>query len=243
MSILNYFTINLLFLGINNSCTVNAKLLNMIAEGEHQRQDFKYCINDSRKIAVSLVAFANTDGGRLLLGIRDNGSVAGVVSEEEYYMAEAAARLYSKPPIPFLIKAWKADGKTVLEIIIHKSPERPHFAQDEKGKWLAYIRTGDQNTLAPKILIDIWKQEKKPEGVKIKYTEEEKTVLSVLQNEPDLGLLQYSRLSKIPKWKLEKILVKLIVVGVVGMENKDNRTRFFLREDVTSGKISDRNKF
>jgi predicted HTH transcriptional regulator len=85
----------------------------MIAEGEHQRQDFKYCINDSRKIAVSLVAFANTDGGRLLLGIRDNGSVAGVVSEEEYYMAEAAARLYSKPPIPFHIQVWKAEGKTL----------------------------------------------------------------------------------------------------------------------------------
>jgi hypothetical protein len=205
----------------------------MIAEGEHQRQDFKYCINDSRKIAVSLVAFANTDGGRLLLGIRDNGSVAGVVSEEEYYMAEAAARLYSKPPIPFHIQVWKAEGKTVLEIIIHKSIERPHFVRDEKGKWLAYIRTGDQNILAPKILIDIWKQEKNPVGVRIKYTDEEQVVLSLLETNPNLGLLQYARQSKIPKWKLEKILVKLIVVGVVGMENKDNRTRFFLREDVT----------
>jgi predicted HTH transcriptional regulator len=48
-----------------------------------------------------MVAFANTDGGRLLLGIRDNGSVAGIQSEEEYYMAEAAAKLYSKPPINF----------------------------------------------------------------------------------------------------------------------------------------------
>jgi predicted HTH transcriptional regulator len=45
----------------------------LIQEGEHQRQDFKYCINDSKKIAKSLVAFANTDGGRLLIGIKDNG--------------------------------------------------------------------------------------------------------------------------------------------------------------------------
>ena len=82
---------------------MNSKLIKMIAEGEHQRQDFKYCINDSRKIARSMVAFSNADGGRLLLGVRDNGSVAGVKSDEEYYMAEAAANfivnllLISKP--------------------------------------------------------------------------------------------------------------------------------------------------
>jgi len=208
----------------------------MIAEGEHQRQDFKFCINDSRKIAISLVSFANTDGGRLLLGIRDNGSVAGVSSEEEYYMAEAAARLYSKPSIPFNIKVWKAEGKTVLEIIIHKSSDGPHFAQDEKGKWLAYIRVGDQNILAPKILLDVWRQQKNPLGVRIRYTDDEQVVLSLLEVNKNLTLAQYARQAKIPRWKLEKILVKLIVVGVVGMELKDNRTRFFLQEEVISGK-------
>jgi hypothetical protein len=211
---------------------VNTQLLKMIAEGEHQRQDFKFCINDSSKIAISLVAFANTDGGRLLLGIRDNGSIAGVTSEEEYYMAEAAARLYSKPPIPFHIKAWKYEGKTVLEIIVHKSAERPHLAQDQKGKWLAYIRMDDQNILAPKILLDVWRQRKSPQGVRIRYTDEEQAVLAVLQENQNLGLVQFAREAKLPKWKLEKILVKLIVVGVVGMEHKDNKTRFFLREDV-----------
>src|ERR1035437_8528240 len=111
---------------------MNSKLIKMIAEGEHQRQDFKYCINDSRKIARSMVAFANTDGGRLLLGIRDNGSVAGVKSDEEYYMAEAAAKLYSKPTVNFQIQQWVIDGKTVLEILIPKSTEIPHLAQNEE---------------------------------------------------------------------------------------------------------------
>lgn len=216
---------------------MNTQLIKMIAEGEHQRQDFKYCINDSRKIAISLVAFANTDGGRLLLGIRDNGSIAGVSSEEEYYMAEAAARLYSKPSVPFNIHVWKSEGKTVLEINIHKSIERPHLAQDDKGKWLAYIRIGDQNILAPKILLDVWRQQKDPQGVRIRYTDEEQAALSLLQENQNLSLAQYARQAKIPKWKLEKILVKLIVVGVVGMDHKDYGTRFFLREDVNMGGI------
>jgi len=38
----------------------------LIAEGEHQRLDFKFEISDARKIARTLVAFANTDGGRIL---------------------------------------------------------------------------------------------------------------------------------------------------------------------------------
>ena len=50
----------------------------IIAEGEHERQDFKYSISDARKIARTLSAFANHSGGRLLVGVRDNGSIAGV---------------------------------------------------------------------------------------------------------------------------------------------------------------------
>ncbi|RLD33003.1 MAG: ATP-binding protein, partial [Bacteroidetes bacterium] len=66
----------------------------LIAEGEHQRLDFKFEISDSKKIARTLAAFANTDGGRLLVGVKDNGVIAGVRSEEEYYMVEAAASMY-----------------------------------------------------------------------------------------------------------------------------------------------------
>ncbi|WP_292288915.1 RNA-binding domain-containing protein [Marivita sp.] len=47
----------------------------LIREGEHQKQDFKFAVNDARKIARSLVAFANTDGGKLLIGVKDNGVI------------------------------------------------------------------------------------------------------------------------------------------------------------------------
>jgi predicted HTH transcriptional regulator len=123
----------------------------LIEEGEHQQQDFKYCINDSKKIAKSLVAFANTDGGRLLIGVKDNGKIAGVRTDEEFYMVEAAAKIYSSPPINFSTKQWQAEGKTVLEIGIEASENKPHFAKDENGKWLAYTRMKDENVLAHKI--------------------------------------------------------------------------------------------
>jgi len=210
---------------------MNSKLIKMIAEGEHQRQDFKYCINDSRKIARSMVAFANTDGGRLLLGIRDNGSVAGVQSDEEYYMAEAAAKLYSKPPINFHTIQWTIDGKSVLEIIIQKRADMPHSAQNEEGKWLVYIRKDDQNIVAPAILLKVWEQKKNPVGVHIRFSEQEKRLLSLLLTDQNLSLNQFAVRAKLPRWKGEKILVKLIVIGVVGMEINVSGTRFFLRDD------------
>ena len=42
----------------------------LISQGEHQQQDFKFEVSDSKKIARTLSAFANTDGGRLLIGVK-----------------------------------------------------------------------------------------------------------------------------------------------------------------------------
>ena len=71
----------------------------LISEGEHIQQDFKFAISDARKIAQSISAFANTQGGRLLIGVKDNEKIAGVRSEEEIYMIEAAARMYCRPQV------------------------------------------------------------------------------------------------------------------------------------------------
>ena len=69
-------------------------LRQIIAEGEHEHQDFKFAISDARKIARSISAFANNSGGRLLIGVKDNGVIAGVRNEEDIYVVEQAAQLY-----------------------------------------------------------------------------------------------------------------------------------------------------
>ena len=50
-----------------NIFTVSSYIHKLIAQGEHQQQDFKFEISDSKKIARSLAAFSNTDGGKLLV--------------------------------------------------------------------------------------------------------------------------------------------------------------------------------
>ena len=68
----------------------------LIREGEHEQQDFKFKISDSRKIARTLSAFSNTTGGRLLIGVRDNGQIAGVKDEDDIYMIESASEIFLK---------------------------------------------------------------------------------------------------------------------------------------------------
>ena len=105
----------------------------LIAEGEHQQQDFKFEISDARKIAKTLSAFANTDGGRLLIGVMDNGKIAGVRSEEEIYMIEAAAHLYCIPEVEYTMQTYIVEGRQVLVDTIEETPHKPVYDKDENG--------------------------------------------------------------------------------------------------------------
>lgn len=203
----------------------------LIREGEHQTQDFKYCISDSKKIARSLVAFANTDGGRLLIGVKDNGRIAGVRSDEEYYMVESAAKIYSKPPVEFTTKQHFVDGKTILEVIIEPSEEKPHFARDDEGKWWAWFRKDDENRLATKIMIEVWKRRKSPEGILINYSEDEKTLLDYLENNEKISVSKFSRIAHLSFKKAEQIIINFRTLNILKDCFGDSRIDYTINEE------------
>ena len=202
---------------------------NLIEEGEHQRLDFKFEITDARRLARTLVAFDNTDGGRLLIGIKDNGAVAGVRSDEEYYMLEAAATIYSRPPVGFTSREWTVNGKTVLEIIVPKSEQKPHLAAHKDDLWRAYIRVADQNLLANRILLRVWEKEKDPKGVYLKFTEKEKILLEYLEKNPVITLAKFTRIARISRSRAENILVKFLLLRTLDMRITEKQTFYSIR--------------
>lgn len=207
-------------------------LYKLIDEGEHQQQDFKYCINDSKKIAKSLVAFANTDGGRLLIGVKDNGNIVGIKSDEEFYMIESAAKIFSKPALTFLTKQWQVDGKTVLEIQIKPSTIKPHFAKDESGKWLAYIRIADENFLAHKIQIEVWKKQKSKQGIFFSYSNNEKFLIDFLQKNNSISYSKFIRLAHISRKNAEEILGNFVITDTIKMNSTKEGTSFSINEEL-----------
>ena len=90
-------------------------------------------------LAKTLSAFANTDGGKLLIGVKDNGKIAGVRPHEELYMIDAAAGLYCSPEVNYTMQTYQVEGRSVLEVQIEESDRKPVYAKDETGKYLAYL--------------------------------------------------------------------------------------------------------
>lgn len=202
----------------------------LIDQGEHQQLDFKFQVNDSRKIARTLVAFANTDGGKLLIGVKDNGVIAGVRTEEEYYMIEAAASMYCKPEIMFASRSWIIDGKQVLEIDVAELKKKPAFAQGDDDRWMAYVRVGDQNILATPLQIKFWKQQYSDEGALIRYSEKEKVLLTYLSGNPFITLGKFSKIADLPRYKAENVIIGLMCAGLIEMSQNEHYCWFRLKD-------------
>lgn len=208
----------------------NQYIKNLIKSGEHRKLDFKFEISDSRKIAKTLVAFSNTDGGTLLIGVKDNGKIAGVRSEEEFFMVQGAATMYCKPEVIFESKRWVVEGKTVLEITIPKGLDYPYYAQTEPDKWLAYIRVKDENILATSVHLKVWKNRIHPRGILIEYSEKIKKLMEYLEVNSAISLSKFCRTAFLPRNAAEDILADLIYFGLIEAIYKDNHFIYRLRK-------------
>jgi predicted HTH transcriptional regulator len=192
-------------------------ILSLINQGEHQQQDFKYKITDAPKLAKSVSAFANTDGGRLLIGVRDDGQVAGVRSEEEIYMMHAAAYTYCRPQPSIRFDTHNVGGRTVVIATVPPSDKRPIFAlSKEKDERNAYIRINDENILASPVHLALWRESQKPQGTMLTYDDDIRHLLSVMEGR--LTLNQIVRLSRLPRHKVITLLARLIRFGTVRWE-------------------------
>jgi predicted HTH transcriptional regulator len=207
----------------------NKYIKNLIEQGENQQLDFKFEISDSKKIARTFSAFANTEGGKLLIGVKDNGVITGIRTDEEYYMIDTAC-MFCKPEIKYTAKKWCVDGKWILEVTIPKSKNRPYYARNEDGRWLAYIRVADENLQANSILIKVWKNKNRKKGVLFRYGKKEKELLEYLGKKKSIIFPDLRKNLKLNKSEAEGILVKLIFLGIIKMEFSGKEVLYKLEE-------------
>jgi len=182
----------------------------LIREGEHSEQDFKYRISDARKIARTLSAFANTTGGRLLVGVRDNGSIAGVKDEDDIYMLESASEVFLKPALKLEVWAHEIEGKNVWEIEITEGKEKPYHV-DEIDGLKAYYRDNDQNFVANAVLKEVWKQDRLKESKHpVAFTEKEQRLIQYLKDYDEVSVSKAAKVMQLQRSKTIEILARLI---------------------------------
>ena len=189
-------------------------LYRLIAEGEHQQQDFKYKVTDAAKLAKSVSAFANTAGGRLLIGVRDDGHVSGVRSEEEIYMMRSAAGDFCRPAADIDFETFLVEGRTVVIATVAESVNKPVCALSEEGKWRAYIRVADENIVASPVHLRIWRNDLAAQGQLISIGDEETRVIQILEKGQPLTVSQVARHSGVNRHRVIVILAKLVRFGL-----------------------------
>lgn len=190
-------------------------LRQMIQQGEGLTLDFKKTISSAKKIAKTLVAFSNTQGGRLLVGVKDNGRVVGTSPAEEMYMLQSAAEVFSKPAIALEFTEHDYRGKQVLEVYVPPSSQKPHYAKGEDGKWWAYIRQEDETRLASVVMLDVLKHRSRQDDTLIEFTEKESALMDLIKSNGQLTLKQATKGLKLPRQEVIKMLVRLISVQVL----------------------------
>ena len=192
------------------------QLKQMIWEGEGAELDFKRTITSCEKIAKTMVSFANNKGGRLFIGVADDGTIKGVKAEdEERYMIEKAATFFAKPMLEPLFEEIYIDDKLVVVVNIEESDMKPHYALGEDKKWWVYIRVKDKSVLASKIVVDVLKREHREDGVLIEYSSKEKALLEYLEQHERITLKEYATLLNLSRRRASRILVNLVLSGVV----------------------------
>ncbi|WP_353183059.1 ATP-binding protein [Parapedobacter lycopersici] len=196
----------------------------LILQGEGEQLDFKNKISSCEKIAKTLVAFANNKGGKLLVGVADDGMVKGVKNEEEEkYMLQRAGNLYCRPAIEPSFEEVYVDDKLVLVVDIDESDTKPHYALDENKNWWVYIRVADKSLLAGKVTVDVLHRKNGTKGTLIRYTDKEKKLLAYLQAHPKSPLPELSASLRLSKREIRQMLVNLILADVITVHHDDHQ--------------------
>jgi predicted HTH transcriptional regulator len=146
-------------------------------------------------------------------------------------MVETAAHLFCQPEISFTIKQHITGGKTILEVQVEKGDQRPYKAKDENGRWISYFRHNDQNLVTNKVLLQVWRKEKKGSGVLVKFSKAENSLLEYLGKNGSITLSKFKKISRISSYRAESILANLIIFKVLIMNASEKGFCYELNPD------------
>ena len=208
-------------------------MASLIEEGEHETQDFKFAITDSRKIARSISAFANHSGGRLLVGVKDNGIVAGVRNEEDIYMVEQAAQVFCIPPQSLKVDAFKVQGgKLVLRVEIARCDNPPVMVREADGHLKAYFRVADENIAAHPLMVRAWKQASSGEGGAFALDDLGRTLLELASAPGGIEPEQIMLSAHVSRSRAEDAIVNLVAMNLLEFKYSGGVFKLSCREGV-----------
>ena len=197
------------------------EIYNYLYQGEGEKLEFKQRLTSEFKISKTICALANTKGGIILVGVKDNKSICGIDPEEEKHILEKAAQFHCNPPVKLDIEEIYHEEsnedhkeKIVLKVTVPQSNLRPHFAESKPGEWHAYIRQMDHSLIAGKRSIQLMKKNNAP-PVNHTLSANEKKLIDYLKINNRIDLKKYMNLVNISQRRARRELHDMLQKGLI----------------------------
>jgi len=207
------------------------ELKKLVSRGEGPFLEFKRKATHPDKIAHELIAFANTDGGTLLVGVDDDRSIPGVkFPEEESHAINVTLGKQCRPKLVFSEKIIKITEKQfVLQLDVPKSEKPPHYFVTSPEQKDCYVRVNDKSMKASREMREIIRRSRSKNGVRFTYGEKEGQLIKYLSETPTITLDEFRKLASINRFLASKKLVLLVlghVLKITPTEKGDLYSRF-----------------
>jgi len=210
------------------------KIAEMIKNGEGLTVEFKQRFSSFEKTAKEMIAFANTRGGYILIGVDDDKSIYGIASEKsDIELVKESAEKYCAPPIDYKIETVEIDCKDLLIIEVAESKTKPHRIQDYKNSLelnnaQVYVRINDKSVLASKEMIKILQTQSSGTSLKNYVVgNQEKIVFEYLDKHERITVKELSKQANISERRASRTLIKLVRANLLLIHIKDNGESFF----------------
>lgn len=206
-------------------------LWNLAQTGEGTFLEFKRTVPSAEKIAREIAAFANSQGGRILIGVDDDKSLIGVPSyQEDQYVVSKAAREICLPEVEISMELVHMEERDILIVSIPKDGDRPVYVRSQ-GEDTVYIRDKDKSVVASRERIMILKQESSSGGVTFEYGPKEQKLFRYLKEYEKITTVKYSDLIGSSNERASEILINLVSAGILKLITVDQTEYFcFSRE-------------
>ncbi|HEY0742616.1 MAG TPA: ATP-binding protein [Chryseosolibacter sp.] len=190
-------------------------LKKLVAQGEGFHLEFKRKAAYPEKIVREMIAFANSGGGVLLLGVGDDKTLPGLKfpEDESHVVREALKQCRPKLPVSEQFIPI-GSGRAIIRYDIEESDRKPHYFLSGEQKE-SYVRVNDQSIKASREMREIVKRARKKKDIRFHYGEHEKFLMQYLDTNPTITLKRFIELSGLKKFYASKKLVLLVLADVL----------------------------
>jgi predicted HTH transcriptional regulator len=208
------------------------ELRKLVSKGEGQQLEFKKKVAHPEKVVREVVAFANSKGGILLVGVDDDGNLSGdrFIDEEVFILQKALDELIV-PKVPHTVEIIKLNPKKGVAIFtIPPGIKKPYYVKDAEGKGKAFVRVADKSIQASKEVREIIRGQNKNRDIWFNFGEKEKVLMKHLADNPFITLKDFAALARLKKFIASKTLIRLVLANVLEVHPGEIEDRYSLKD-------------